>query len=53
MSNNTNNLLQRAWKNKIAVPGFNIPFLTMLEPVVQALRDTNCFGLIMVARLEW
>jgi len=25
----------------------------MMEPVVRALRDTHCFGLIMVARLEW
>jgi ketose-bisphosphate aldolase len=24
-----------------------------MEPVVRALRDTNSFGLIMVARLEW
>ncbi len=36
-----------------AIPGFNIPYLPMMEPVVQALRDTRCFGLIMVARLEW
>ena len=35
------------------VPGFNIPYLPMMAPVVQALRDANCFGLIMVARLEW
>lgn len=36
-----------------AIPGFNIPYLPMMEPVVRALRDTRCFGLIMVARLEW
>ncbi len=35
------------------VPAFNIPYLPMMEPVVQALRDTNSFGLITVARLEW
>ena len=35
------------------VPGFNIPYLPMMAPTVQALRDTNSFGLIMVARLEW
>ena len=35
------------------VPGFNIPYLPMMAPTVQALRDNNSFGLIMVARLEW
>ena len=37
----------------MVVPGFNIPYLPMMEPVVRALRDTDSFGLIMVARLEW
>ena len=53
MSTGTNELLQRAHKNKIPVPGFNIPYLPMLEPIVRALRDSDAFGLIMVARLEW
>ncbi len=53
MSSSTNELLQKARKNKIPVPGFNIPYLPMLEPIVQALRDSHSFGLIMVARLEW
>lgn len=35
------------------VPGFNVPYLPMMEPVVRALRETNCCGLVMVARLEW
>jgi ketose-bisphosphate aldolase len=43
----------RAWRAHTAIPGFNIPYLPMMEPVVRALRDTKCFGLIMVARLEW
>jgi ketose-bisphosphate aldolase len=36
-----------------AVPGFNIPYLPMMRPVVAALRDTGTFGFIQVARLEW
>jgi ketose-bisphosphate aldolase len=36
-----------------AIPAFNIPFLPMMEAVVEALRDTDCLGLIAVARLEW
>ena len=35
------------------VPGFNIPYLPMMRPVADALKDTGSLGLIMVARLEW
>jgi ketose-bisphosphate aldolase len=46
-------LMTLAWKNGIVIPGFNIPYLPMMEPVVRALTETSTFGLIMVARLEW
>ena len=46
-------LMRRALAIKTVIPGFNIPYLPMMEPVVRALRDTGSFGLIMVARLEW
>jgi ketose-bisphosphate aldolase len=49
----TADLVRRALKTGTVIPGFNIPYLPMMEPVVRALRDTNSFGLIMVARLEW
>jgi ketose-bisphosphate aldolase len=49
----TGDLVYRALKTGTVIPGFNIPYLPMMEPVVRALRDTNSFGLIMVARLEW
>ena len=49
----TSELMLRAYRAHTAVPGFNIPDLPMMTPVVRALRDTHCFGLIMVARLEW
>ncbi|HOL67959.1 MAG TPA: class II fructose-bisphosphate aldolase [bacterium] len=42
-----------AWRKGTAVPGFNIPYRPMMAPVVSALVDTNTFGLVMVARLEW
>lgn len=45
--------LEKARNVCTVVPGFNIPYLPMMAPTVQALRDTNSFGLIMVARLEW
>jgi fructose-bisphosphate aldolase, class II len=49
----TRDIVHNAWKAGTVVPGFNIPYLPMMEPVVRALRDTRCFGLVMVARLEW
>ena len=49
----THQLVQAARQCGLVVPGFNIPYLPMMAPTVQALRDTGCFGLIMVARLEW
>jgi ketose-bisphosphate aldolase len=49
----TNAIVRRAWQTRTVVPGFNIPYLPMMAPVVRALRDTGSFGLIMVARLEW
>lgn len=39
--------------SETVVPAFNIPYLPMVEPVVAALRNTDAFGMIMVARAEW
>jgi len=49
----TRELMTRAWKAGTVIPGFNIPYPPMMEPVVRALRDANCFGLVSVARPEW
>jgi len=49
----TDQILKRAMEAKTVVPAFNIPYLPMMEPVVRALRDAHCFGLVVVARLEW
>ncbi|MBN2000744.1 class II fructose-bisphosphate aldolase [candidate division KSB1 bacterium] len=46
-------LVNTALYKGFVIPGFNIPYIPMMEPVVQALRDTNSFGFMMVARLEW
>ncbi|OGD19118.1 MAG: hypothetical protein A2W03_05775 [Candidatus Aminicenantes bacterium RBG_16_63_16] len=45
--------VRNAWRARTVVPAFNIPYLPMMAPVVRALRDTESFGLIAVARLEW
>ena len=49
----TSELIQNAVNAGTVIPGFNIPYIPMMEPVVRALKDTNSMGLIMVARLEW
>jgi ketose-bisphosphate aldolase len=46
-------IAQNALKAGLALPAFNIPYLPMLEPVVQAVVDQNSFALIETARLEW
>ena len=46
-------IMKKAWGKGIVIPGFNIPYLPMMESVIRALHDTGTFGLIMVARLEW
>jgi len=46
-------VVNTAWLRGLVVPAFNIPYLPMMRHVVRALHDTNSFGLIMVARLEW
>ncbi len=49
----TNECMLNAQRAKTVIPAFNIPYLPMMEGVVAALRDTDNFGLIAVARLEW
>lgn len=52
-NSNVKQIVIDAWEKGIVIPGFNIPYLPMMEPVIRALSDTGTFGLIMVARLEW
>jgi ketose-bisphosphate aldolase len=49
----TNTCVWNARRAGSVIPAFNIPFLPMMEAVVEALRATDCFGLIAVARPEW
>ena len=49
----TKEIVYAAWKKCIAVPAFNIPYLPVMAPVIQAAVDNDAFCLIEVARLEW
>ena len=42
-----------AWRAGKVIPAFNVPYLPIMKAVVCALRDTNTFGLVQVARPEW
>ena len=53
MKPSTRELMLRAWKIGTVIPAFNIPYLPIMAPIVRALKDTNAFGLIQVARPEW
>ncbi|MBT3377770.1 MAG: class II fructose-bisphosphate aldolase [Lentisphaerae bacterium] len=45
--------MRAALRLRTVIPAFNIPYLPMMAPVVQALTETDCLGFIAVARLEW
>ena len=50
---NAREAVSLALKHKTIVPAFNIPYLPMVEPVVQAIVDENSVAMVQVARLEW
>jgi fructose-bisphosphate aldolase class II len=49
----TAEIIKNAHQAGIAIPAFNVPCLAMIEPVIQAVADQDCFALVEVARLEW
>lgn len=51
MRNNT--IMHNAWKKKTIVPAFNIPYLPMMAPIMEAARQEDAFCFVAVARLEW
>ncbi len=46
-------VMQRARELGLMIPAFNVPYLPMVEPLVQAVVDQDAFALLEVARLEW
>ena len=45
--------MQLARQKETFVPAFNIAYLPMVEPVMQAVKDENSIAIIHVARVEW
>jgi len=46
-------IIRNALKAGLVVPAFNVPYLPMVEPVIEAVADQDAFALIATARLEW
>lgn len=49
----TAEIVQKASQLGIVVPGFNVPYLPMVQPIIQAVVDQDSFALVEVARLEF
>jgi ketose-bisphosphate aldolase len=45
--------VRNAYQSGLAVLAFNVPYLPMVEPIVQAVVDQDYYALIETARLEW
>ena len=50
---NAKQVVKRAVECKTIIPAFNIPYLPMVKPIIQAILDENTVSMIQVARLEW
>lgn len=50
---NTTQIVRRAFELGTVVPAFNVPYLPMVKPVIEAVQAENSFALVQVARLEW
>ena len=50
---NAKDAVSAALKNKTIIPAFNVPYLPMAKPIIQAVADEDSVAMIQVARLEW
>lgn len=50
---NSAEIVQKAMREGLAIPAFNIPHLPMVRPVIQAIADQDSFAFLEVARIEW
>jgi len=49
----TGQIVKNALEAGVVVPAFNVPYLPMVEPVIQAVTEEDSFALVQCARLEW
>lgn len=53
MMKKTAEIIKKAKEEGVVIPAFNIPYLPMMEPVIQAVADQDSFALIETAQIEW
>ena len=46
-------LMANARNNRKVIPSFNISYLPMIQPVIEACRRANSFAQIAIARADW
>jgi len=49
----TNEIMHTAFEKGTVVPAFNVHYLPMLKPIIEAVRDENSFALIQTCRPDW
>lgn len=47
---NIKEIMEKAYSEHIAIPAFNIPYLPMVKPIYDTIKESACFGLVEVAR---
>lgn len=50
---NAAKIMIRAQDNQQIIPAFNVPYLPMVKPVMEAIIDEDTVGMIQVARVDW
>ncbi len=53
MRRGSSDIMRAARAAGIVIPAFNIPYLPMVRPIVQAIRDADSFAFLEVSRIEW
>lgn len=46
-------IVSKAWKAHLAILAFNVPYLPMVKPIIQAIVDQDAVAMVATARLEW
>ena len=43
-------IMEKAYKQHIVIPAFNIPYLPMIKAICDTLKELACFGLVEVGK---
>lgn len=50
---NAQQAVKRAQALHTIIPAFNVPYLPMVKPVIEAIKAEDSYAMVQVARLEW